>query len=249
LAKIQKKEPVATMKKFLALAALAAVSAAPSFADTLATWTFETAPITGTYTPGAGTATTNFLADSGLQAGSAFAIGLHAVAATAYSSPAGNGSTHSFSVNNWSVNDYWQFQLSTTGEHGLSVSYDQTSSTTGPRDFQLSYSVNGGSSFTLVGSTYTVLPNSAPNAWNSTTAFSIFNFNYDLGSAIDDTGTVIFRITDVSTVSANGGTVATAGTDRLDNFTVFTTPVPEPSTVALGIVGGLAGLVIWKRRK
>src|SRR5437764_1483222 len=98
------------MKKFLALAALAAVSAVPASADTLATWTFETAPITGTYTPGASTSTTNFFADSGLQAGTAFASGLHAAAATAYSSPAGNGSTHSFSVNNWAVNDYWQFQ-------------------------------------------------------------------------------------------------------------------------------------------
>jgi len=28
---------------------------------------------------------------------------------------------------------------------------------------------------------------------------------------------------------------------------VFT--VPEPSSIALGIAGGLAGLVIWKRRK
>lgn len=41
-----------------------------------------------------------------------------------------------------------------------------------------------------------------------------------------------------------------AGNDHglaIDNFTI--TSVPEPSTVALGILSGLAGLVIWKRRK
>jgi hypothetical protein len=229
------------MKKFLALAILFSVSAVPSFADTLATWTFET---TSASIGGASNHLDNIAADIG----SGTASGVHASASTAWSSPAGNGSAHSFSDNNWAVGDYAQFQLSTVGFHGLSLSYDQTSSTTGPRDFTLSYSLNG-SSFTQIGSTYSVLANSAPNAWNATTSSSLFTFNYDLGSLVDDSATVFFRIADASTTSANGGTVATTGTDRIDNFSVFTTPVPEPSSVALGILGGLAGLVIWKRRK
>ena len=113
----------------------------------------------------------------------------------------------------------------------------------------MSYSLNG-TSFTQIGSTYSVLANAAPNpAWNAVTASSLYTFNYDLGSLVDNSSTVYFRIADASTTSANGGTVAAAGTDRIDNFSVFTTPVPEPSAVALGILGGLAGLVIWKRRK
>ncbi len=235
------------MKKFLVLAALISTSAAPAFADTLATWTFESSGLTGaiTYAPGANTATTNFFAEGGAQAGTATASALHATAAT-YSSPAGNGTTKSLSANNWSVGDYWQLQLSTVGFSGLSLSYDQTGSATGPRDFALSYSLNG-TSFTAIGSTYSVLV----STWNATTPATGFTQSYDLGafSDINNASTVYFRITDMSTTAINNGTVATGGTDRIDNFSVFTTPVPEPSSLALGILGGLAGLVVWKRRK
>jgi hypothetical protein len=236
------------MKKFLALAALISVSAASSFADTLATWTFETDPLAANYTPGANTATTNFFADAGVQAGTAAATGLHSGSAT-YSSPSGNGSTKSLNVNTWAVGDYWQFQLSTVGYNGLSLSFDQTSSGTGPRDFNLSYSLNG-TTFTQIGSTFIVNSNAAPNpTWNITTSSSLYTYSYDLGSSVDNSGTVFFRITDADTTSAGGGTVAASGTDRIDNFSVFTTAVPEPSAVAFGILGGLAGLVAWKRRR
>jgi len=230
------------MKKFLALATLAALSAAPSYAQTISTWTFETtsASIAGT---------SNHIDNIAADVGSGFASGVHASSATVWSSPAGNGSAHSFSDNNWAVGDYAQFQLSTIGFSGLSLSYDQTSSGTGPRDFALSYSLDG-SSYTTLGGTYAVLANAAPNpTWNAVTASSLYTLNYNLGSLVDNSSTVYFRITDMSTTSANGGTVAATGTDRIDNFSVFVTPVPEPSTVAIGILGGLAGLFIVKRRK
>jgi hypothetical protein len=237
------------MKKLLALAALAAVSAAPSYAQTLANWTFEANGLGATsYSPGANTTTTNFLAEAGLQAGTASITGLHAGSA-AYTSPTGNGSTRSLSSTRWAVCDYYQAQFSTTGFHGLSVSWDQTGSNTGPGHYSLSYSLNGGSSFTTVGS-YSIFPNAAPNPlWSSSTSSSLYSLSYDLGSAIDDSSSVLLRLTDLDTVSASGGTVGTGGTDRIDNFSVFTTPVPEPSSVALGIAGGLAGLAMWKRRK
>ena len=78
-----------------------------------------------------------------------------------------------------------------------------------------------------------------------------FTQNYDLDSFTDinNASSVIFRISDMGTTSINGGSVGTAGTDRIDNFSVFTTPVPEPSMAALGILSGLAGLFVWKRRK
>jgi hypothetical protein len=236
------------MKKLLALAALAAVSATPSFADTLATWTFETGGLgTTTYSPGAGTTTTNFLAEAGLQAGTASIIGFHA-GNSAYTSPTGNGSTRSLSSTLWAVGDYYQAQFNTTGYHGLSVSWDQTGSNTGPGHYSLSYSLDGGAHFTTVGS-YTILANAAPNPlWSSSTPQSIFGLSYDLGSAIDDSPSVWLRLTDLDTVSASGGTVGTGGTDRIDNFSVFTTPIPEPSSLAIGMVGGLAALVAWKRK-
>jgi len=236
------------MKKFLALAALVSVSAVPSFADTLATWTFESSGLSGSTTlaPGAGVATTNFLAESGLQAGTASAFGFHTAAAT-YSSPSGNGSTKSLSANTWTTGDYWQFQLSTAGESGLTLSYDQTGSGTGPRDFALSYSINGGSSFTAIGSTYSVVL----STWSAGTPMTGFTQTYDLGafSDINNASSVLFRITDMDTTSINGGTVGTTGTDRIDNFSVFTTPIPEPSTMAFGILGVMAAFVAWKRKE
>jgi len=64
------------MKKFLVLSALIAVAATPSFADTVAQWTFES-NTTGNYLPGTGTSTSNYLAEGGSQAGIAAATGLH----------------------------------------------------------------------------------------------------------------------------------------------------------------------------
>jgi hypothetical protein len=155
------------------------------------------------------------------------------------------------SANNWGSGDYYQFQTSTIGFSGISVQYDQTGSSTGPRDFTLSYSLDG-SSFTQFGSPYAVLQNGlAPNpAWGAATGSSAYTFSYDLSgvSALNDASSVFFRVTDGSTTSIGGGTVGTAGTDRIDNFTVFVAPIPEPSAIALGILGGLAGLVAWKRR-
>ena len=211
------------MKKFLVLAAAASVSVIPSFADTIATWTFET---TSTSITGSGTTLGGINAD----VGTGTASEVHAGTAT-WSSPAGNGSTHSFSATAWAANDYAQFQFSTTGFHGLSLSFDQTSSNTGPGHYNLSYSLDGGANFTVVGP-YSVLANASPNpTWNATTPSPLFTLSYNLGSAIDDTSTVLVRLTDADNVSANGGTVAATGTDRIDNFSVFTTPVPEPSSV------------------
>jgi len=197
----------------------------------IAQWTFESSPpsSSGPITPEIGT-------------GSATRV--HVGAAT-FSSPAGNGSAHSFSANTWAVGDYWQFQTSTIGYSGIQVSYDQTSSNTGPGQGYFQYSTDGTTFFT-VGSTYTILPNASPNSWNVNTASSLFNFTFDLSSitALDNASTVYFRIVDASTTSANGGTVAAGGTDRIDNFTV--TSVPEPQSLYLL---GAFGLLAWNLRR
>jgi len=222
-------------------------------AQTIATWTFETSQpgvVTLPAAPGAGVAFTSFSPEVG--AGTATA--LHAGAAT-YSSPAGNGSARSFSANTWAVGDYFQFQVSTLTFSSISISYDQTSSSTGPGQFSLQYSIDG-STFTTFGSQYTVLVNAAPNAWAAATPISTTSFSYNLSSvsALNNAANVFFRVVDTGTLSAsqaNGGSTAPAatGTDRLDNFSVFVTPVPEPSTIALAAVSGLACLIAIRRRR
>jgi len=196
---------------------LAAVllSASSIFAATIADWTFETSQpgvVDLPASPGAGIWITNIAAESG----SGTASGLHAASST-YSSPVGNGSSHSFSSTAWAVGDCYQFAVSTVGAQNINVSFDTVSSATGPRDFNLAYSVNG-TSFTTFGS-YT---NGSTPSWSSSSTASQYTHTYNLSSAtaINNVSVVYFRLVDASTASSNGGSVGTGGTSRVDNFIV-----------------------------
>lgn len=241
------------MKNYLRCLVVAIAAATPSLGlaqTVLANWTFETSiPVV------TGAASGSYAAEGGVNATSSFASGLHTSASTAYSSPAGNGSAHSFSSNNWSVGNYYQFTTSTIGFSNIKVVWDQFGSGTGPLNFDLQYSidgtnftsaVNGTGPGTSAGSGYTVL--STPS-WSSSTAQTAETYTFDLSSitTLNEAATVTFRLVDTSTTSINNGTVATTGTGRVDNFTI--TSVPEPSTYA-AIFGGvaLAG-AFWQRHR
>jgi len=231
-------------------------------AQTIAQWTFENTANTNGFNvaPGANTSPGTIQADNGLNYSGSVARGLHAAAAT-YSFPAGDldpaiaalapglsgssaanvsPSSHSLSANTWSVGDYWSFTTSTVGFTDVSISWDQTGSNTGPANFGLSYSINGGA-FTPA-MTYTLLFNS----WNATTALGN-SLTFAGGGAFDNATTITFELVDLNTVSVNGGTVATAGTDRVDNFTVVS--VPEPATLALAGLVGLSLMLFRRQRK
>jgi PEP-CTERM motif len=168
------------------------------------------------------------------------------------SSPPGNGSAHSFSANNWLAGSEFGFQVSTLAFDNITVSYDQTSSNTGPGKYNFEYSVDGGAPV-IVSPNYTVLANASPNtAWSSGgVRQSNFTFTCDLSADLDldNATTVDFLILDAGTTSANGGTVAPAGTDRIDNFTVTATAVPEPTTLALSGFGGLFSMFVLRRKR
>jgi hypothetical protein len=190
------------MKKLFAVVALSALPfiTQRASADVLAQWTFElNPPADATDTA----AISGILADIGAGTGSA----LHASAATDWTTPAGNGSVNSLSANTWAIGDYFQFSLSTVDYTGLGLSFDQVSSGTGPRDFYLAYSTDG-SAFTQFGSGYMVLANTAPNNWSSGTPILTTTYTFDLSAitALDNAGTVYFRLVNSSTVSANAGT-------------------------------------------
>lgn len=200
---------------------LAAPSQVVQAATTIiAQWTFESPN-----TPVAATAAVypNAIAPA---AGTGNAGGVHTSASTAWSTPVGNGSAYSFSSNNWSVGNYYQFSTSTAGFTGISVSWDQTGSATGPRDFKLAYSTDG-TTFTDFYS-YSLPSPAVP--WSSGSTSLATKFSSDLSSitALDNQANVYFRLIDTSTVSIGGGTVGTGGTGRVDNFTVSGTGDPAP---------------------
>ncbi|MBC8108278.1 MAG: PEP-CTERM sorting domain-containing protein [Anaerolineae bacterium] len=217
-------------------------------AATIAAFTFETSA--------AGLATTNvtapaigpLLAESGV--GSAF--GSHAASNTVYSSPAGNGSPRSFSSNNWAPGDYYQFSVPTTTFTDLIVSFDQFSSSTGPKNFTLQYSTNGTSyssftnysvitSFTQL-ATGTATGTQTISSFNSSNSFSQFNYLFNLSAidALENNPLASFRL-----VNAESASSAAAGTDRVDNFVLSGTPggvVPEPAAMGAMAVAAVAAM-------
>ncbi|MGH7242060.1 MAG: PEP-CTERM sorting domain-containing protein [Phycisphaerales bacterium] len=221
----------------LAITAGAAIASTTN-AAVLANWTFETSqPAT------AGP----FAAEAGINGATSQGSGFHAGAST-YSSPAGNGSAHSFSSNTWAVGDYYQFKTSTTGYNGISISWAQTGSNTGPRDFGLFWSTDG-TTFTQIGGTLTVLANAAPDGpWSGVSVPnpSAFVFTMSGPAGLNNQANVFFRIRDLTTSSINGGVVAAGGTARVDDVIISGTAVPTPGSMALI---GLAGLVAGRRRR
>ena len=210
----------------IASAVIATASAAS--ADVIAGWsipTAVTATTAATYSYGA--------ANLGAQVSGSMLSGTHSSASTAWSSPAGNGSTYALSSNAWNVGDYYQISLATTGYSAVSVAWEQTRSSTGPAGFEAVLSVDGGSTFSSLGS-YTVNQVS----WSATVPVTTSSFGY-LASAADNQIGIIIRFKVVT-----AGTSTTTGTNRIDNI-VVSGVIPAPGAVALI---GLAGLVSRRRR-
>lgn len=221
-------------KKHLAATAFIAVFCAASIANAgiITQWTVETPT-----TPADTTAATGPSVSA--STGTGTLNGVHA-ASSAWTTPSGNGSAESYSVNTWAVGDYYQIQTSTLGSSNIGLQFDQTSSNTGPRDFKVQYF--DGTNYVDAGYTYAVLANASPNpTWNATTSSAIYTNFVNLSAivALNNSASISLRLVDTSTVSANGGTVAAAGTSRLDNVSVFDN-VPEPSCLFLAIAAVMA---------
>ncbi|MDB6018552.1 MAG: hypothetical protein JWR19_3041 [Pedosphaera sp.] len=236
------------MRKLFFSAAFAFVMAASAQAQiTLAKWGFEV------HVPPSGF-TNSTVSGLSPDVGSGTASSFHANPATANNSFPGNGSANSLNTDRWTIGDYYQFQLSTVGYSGISLSFDQASLWTGSKKFNLSYSTDG-SLFTTFATDYLVLTNSnsannsgsgfATSFWNATTLQSAFSLSFDLSSvgSINNASSVFFRLV--------SDEIPSGPSDRnwVDNFTVTAAQVPEPQS--LFPLGGL-GLLAWnylRRRK
>ena len=200
-------------------------------ADVVAQWTFETNP------PANITAAT--ISGIAADVGSGTASGTHLSASTVWSTPSGNGSANSLSANNWAIGDFFQFQVSTVGFTGVNLTWDQTSSGTGPGVFDFEYRVGNSGLFTNALNDYVVLPNQTAvpgiGTWGPATPIAGYGFAVNLSTvtALDNQAIVQFRLTVATNADSTppAGTIAGGGTSRVDNFTV--NAVPEPSSFAL----------------
>ena len=226
------------IKSSLFAAGLVSLLASAASADVIAGWTMPTAVAAATtgsnYTYGA--------ADLGALTSGTSLSGFHAAAATTWSSPTGNGSTYSLSSNNWATGDYYQVSMATTGYSDISVSWDQTRSSTGPSAFSLSMSTDGGANFTTLLASYTVvqagLAGTDTTSWNTVTNQTGFTTTTIIGISAANKGNIMLRFSSLSTTAA-------AGTGRVDNISVTGAIIPAPGAVALI---GLAGLISRRRR-
>ena len=227
---------VLTKLSLVAVVAATAVATSAS-AALVAGWTITTAFPTGAGNVPTGLTYSVGAANDGLQTAGSELRSVHSLAAATYTSPAGNGSQYAFSSNNWSTGDFYEARLSTLGYSDISISWDQTRSSTGPATFELVMSTDGGANFTTLLASYTVLQSGgggAPGTWSSTTYNPIYSLN-QAAAAADNQADVIFRFRSLATTAA-------AGSSRIDNVMIYSGPVPAPGAIALLGVAGLAGL-------
>ncbi len=203
-------------------------------AQTVARWTFETSQPGGGYV-------NHWFTNIQSEVGSGVASIFHNIPSVVYS-PVGNGSAHSLTTSNWTVGDFYQFWVNASGYSHLSVSFDITSTSSGPGRYLLEYSTDG-SNFSIFGGTNTIVGggSSGVPTWSGSTYNPIYTANFDLSSvtALDNSPVVVFRLVDPSTLSAGGGTVTGPSLEVVDNFTVS---VPEPNVAGLlsfWLAGGL----------
>ena len=108
---------------------------------------------------------------------------------------------------------YWLAELSGETFANIEVSWSMRSSATGPRDFKLQYSTDG--------NTWTDADNAAFTVGN---ALGIgapeSQFKKTLPAGANDSVTLHIRWLQTSNVSANGGTVASGGTNSINNIVI-----------------------------
>jgi hypothetical protein len=162
--------------------------------STLASWTF---PVDGTVvTPDVASTnnTTKTVTTNGGAISSAAGVTTQSASAAAWQSGSGT--------------KYWQVDINTLGYYSIAVSAAQRSSNTGPKDFKVQYRIGVGS-WVDTGTNVTV-------AADFTTGVT----NLVLPSSCDNQSAVSVRWIMTSNVSANNGTVASGGTNRIDNILI-----------------------------
>jgi hypothetical protein len=162
------------------------------------------------------------------------------------------------------------FAASTAGYTNINVSFDWYTTNQGEANLQLRYTTNGGTTWENVPITVPVSDTGLSHLTNSTSPNTV------LGSYVQATGgqnwfiNLTATITDPSAandpnfaiemvnastgpdnISASGTPLNnTSGNWRFDNVIISGTPVPEPASLTLGVLGlGAVGILAYRQRR
>lgn len=129
---------------------------------------------------------------------------------TSTSGTCGGGYILNSGWDNGANSKYWTFGFVSTSYNTLSINHSHRSSGTGPRDFKVMYSVTSASSgfLDVAGASYSVVGTTCTD------------FSFSLPADCDDLSNVWIRIIMTSNTSQAGGTVASGGTNGLDNISI-----------------------------
>ena len=206
----------------LLLAALMVISLVPASAlarvavpvkelETVAAWDFESE------TPVASSANAN----------NAGAVVAREDSTIEFTYAAGNGSSKGLNSNGWADASaaspkYYTVTVNAAGCSGLVVSADFRASNTGPKNVKLYYSVDGVNFIAAEGGAVAL----AGGTWGGISAA--------LPALCDNAESLVLRFAVTDTESANGNTVASGGTLRIDNLFVQcggSSVTPDPTSV------------------
>lgn len=152
-------------------------------------------------------------------------------------------STGSLCISGWNGgadSKYWQLSLSTAGYENLTLSAKVRSSGTGPRDFKVTYSLDGGSTWADVpGGSYAITSTSLKVFMPSSLA---------LPAEMANASNVLIRFIMTSNISSRAGTgsyppdetVGSGGTSNINNIVIKGTPIQSSDTVG-GVTAQPAG--------
>ncbi|TCJ17750.1 T9SS type A sorting domain-containing protein [Flaviaesturariibacter flavus] len=142
-----------------------------------------------------------------------------------FSGTSGTPNPYAVAASGWDAGvgtKYWQITLNTTGATGLSLSFNQGSSASGPKDFKLQYRVGASGTWTDIPSGVIAMPGVAAAPANPAT-WTVVN-NLPLPVAMENQANVAIRWLLNSDIRNDGATgVANTGTNRLSGIYVKST--------------------------
>ena len=144
-------------------------------------------------------------------------IRLYGASFTAFVVGSGGSGTNAPNSNNWPSGDdyYWYISFSTNNYRDLTLSSKQRGSNTGPRDFKVQWSLDGSDWEDVAGSEIMVANNFTSGVIE----------DVSLPIEMENQDTVYLRWIKTSNTSVNGGTVGSAGTNRIDDIRVDGEPL------------------------